>query len=157
MNIRRVLALGAVSFALSLTTACLGDSTGAASSPTVEETTFASSLGVDLTKSVRTANGVYVRDLVSGTGALVNPGDSITVKYTGWLSNGTQFDTNNSYPTKVGVGHVIAGWDEGVPGMRVGGTRQLLIPPALGYGIYQYGPIPGNSVLVFTVQVLGNP
>src|SRR6478672_12162924 len=115
MNIPRLLAFGVMSFALSLTTACLGDSTGAASSATVEQTTFASSLGVDLTKSVRTTNGVYVRDLVSGTGALVNPGDSITVKYTGWLSNGTQFDTNNSYPTRVGVGRVIPGWDEGVP------------------------------------------
>ena len=149
--------LGAVSITLSLVTACLGDSIGVSSSPTVEETTFSPSLGVDLTKSVRTANGAYVRDIAPGTGALINPGDSITVKYTGWLSDGTQFDTQTSYATKIGVGHVIPGWDEGVPGMRVGGTRQLLIPPALGYGVYKYGPIPGNSVLVFNVQVLGNP
>lgn len=161
MKTRRVLALGAVSFALALTTACLGDSLGVSSSTTVEETTFATSLGVDLTKSTRTTNGDYVRDIVVGTGPVIATGDSVSVRYTGWLSNGTQFDTNTSaaapYGVRLGAHGVIPGWEEGLPGMRVGGTRQILIPPALAYGVYQYGPIPGNSVLVFTVQVVGNP
>jgi FKBP-type peptidyl-prolyl cis-trans isomerase FkpA len=161
MNTRRVFALAAVSFAIALTTACLGDSTGVSSSPTVEETTFATSLGVDLTKSTRTTNGDYVRDIVVGTGPVVAVGDSLSVRYTGWLSNGTQFDTNTAavlpFGFRLGANRVIPGWEEGVPGMRVGGTRQILVPPALGYGVYQYGPIPGNSVLVFTVQLIGKP
>jgi FKBP-type peptidyl-prolyl cis-trans isomerases 1 len=160
MNIRRTLALAAVSAAVASTTACLGDSTGVASA-TVETTTFASSLGVDLTKSTKTTNGAYVRDLVVGTGPVVAAGDTISVRYTGWLSNGAQFDSNTSAPTtfgvRIGAHLVIPGWEEGLPGMRVGGTRQILIPPALAYGANQYGPIPGNSVLVFNVQLVGNP
>jgi FKBP-type peptidyl-prolyl cis-trans isomerase len=162
MTSRRALALGAISFALSLTAACtIGDPTGDLIPATVEETTFAASLNVDLTKSIRTANGAYVRDFVVGTGPLVNIGDSISVRYTGWLADGTQFDSNVTmtvpYPFRVGTGTVIEGWDEGIPGMHVGGTRQILIPPGLGYGYSDYYTIPGNSVLVFSVQVVGNP
>jgi len=161
MTKRRLLALGALSFAIALTTACLGDSLGVASSPTVEETTFASSLGIDLSKYTRTTNGAYYRDITVGTGAAVAVGDSINIRYTGWLSDGTQFDSNTSaatpYPSRLDANHIIPGLVEGLPGMRVGGTRQVLVPPALGYGVYQVSQIPGNSVLVFTVQMIGNP
>jgi len=156
----RALALTALAMTLVAVAGCLGDSTGVSSSPTVEETTFASSLGVDLTKSTRTTNGAYVRDLVVGTGKVVASGDSVSVKYSGWLSDGTLFDSNASASTtfsfRVGAGRVIPGWDEGVPGMHVGGKRQILVPPMLAYGVNSYGPIPGNSVLVFNVEVVSS-
>jgi FKBP-type peptidyl-prolyl cis-trans isomerase len=162
MTRHRALAVGIASLALSLTVACtVGNPLDSISPATVEETTFAASLGVDLTKSTRTANGDYIRDFVVGTGPLVALGDSISVRYTGWLSDGTLFDTNSTSPipfgVRLGAGRVIPGWEEGIPGMRVGGTRQILVPPALAYGYYSYGPIPGNSVLAFSVQIVGNP
>jgi FKBP-type peptidyl-prolyl cis-trans isomerase len=139
-------------------TACLSGESTSITENTVEQTTFAASLGVNLSASTRTANGAYYRDIVVGTGATVATGQTISVRYTGWLPNGTQFDSNTSKPTplvfKVGSGEVISGFDEGLVGARVGSQRQLLIPPSLGYGPYDYGPIPGNSVLVFKVEVV---
>ncbi len=151
-----VVALASLSLALA---SCLSstDSTGVTLA-TVETTTFASSLGVDLSASTRTTNGAYVRDIIIGPGAVVTAGQTVGVKYSGYLSNGTLFDSNTGastlLPFTVGARQVIAGFDEGVPGTRVGGTRQIIIPPALGYGLNDRGPIPGNSVLVFTVQVV---
>ena len=125
---------------------------------TIEQTNFASSLGVDLAASTKTASGLYYRDVVVGSGAVVAAGQQLTVHYTGWLANGTQFDSNGPadtpYPFQLGTGAVIQGWDLGVPGMRVGGRRQLIIPPALAYGANGYGPIPGNAILVFMVEVV---
>jgi FKBP-type peptidyl-prolyl cis-trans isomerase len=144
--------------ALIASTACLSGESTSITENTVEQTTFAASLGVNLSASTRTANGAYYRDIVVGTGATVATGQTISVRYTGWLPNGTQFDSNTSKPTplvfKVGSGEVISGFDEGLVGARVGSQRQLLIPPSLGYGPYDYGPIPGNSVLVFKVEVV---
>ena len=138
------------------TAACL-DST-APGSKTVEETNFASSLGVDLAASTKTANGAYYRDLVPGTGTALAVGQTLVVRYTGWLSNGLQFDTNVTKPDpltfKLGAREVIQGFDEAMVGVKVGAKRQLLVPPSLGYGPFDYGPIPGNSVLVFSVEVL---
>jgi len=95
---------------------------------------------------------------VEGTLDLGASGQTIAVRYTGWLANGTQFDSNttlaNPLTFKVGSGQVIAGFDEALVGAKVGSRRQLLIPPSLGYGPYDYGPIPGNSVLVFNVEVI---
>ena len=137
---------------------CLSsDSTGAASA-TVEGATFASSLNANVAASTRTTNGAYVRDISVGTGALVANGQTLQTRYTGWLANGNQFDSNIAnpipFPFRLGRGDVIAGWDEGIPGMHVGGKRQLLIPPSLGYGAYGNGPIPGNAVLVFNVEIV---
>ncbi len=123
--------------------------------------TFASSLGVNLANSTKLASGMYYRNLGSvGTGALVTTGQTLGVKYSGWLANGTLFDSNQSstsvFSFKLGAGAVIAGWDQGIVGMRVGDTRQLIIPPSLAYGATgsSSGTIPGNAVLVFQVQVV---
>jgi len=138
--------------------ACSISGTEPIASASVETTTFAPALGVDLSAMTRTASGVYMRDLVIGTGAVVTSGQQISVRYSGWLANGTLFDTvqPSSPPAtfRIGVGQVIAGWDAGVPGMRVGGKRQLVIPPSQGYGAFGSGPIPGNAVLVFSIDMV---
>ena len=139
-----------------LALAACSDSTGP--SATIEDTNFAPALGVDLSAMTKTSSGLYYRDLVVGAGGLVTVGQQVGAHYTGWLPNGTQFDHNGQgdvpYSFQVGVGRVIKGWDEGVPGMRVGGVRQLVIPPSLGYGSQGIGPIPPNAILVFRVEVV---
>ncbi len=128
------------------------------SEPSIEDTEFASSLGVDLAASTKTASGLYYRDLAVGTGALVQAGTRVNVRYAGYFTNGQMFDQRTAAQAPltftVGAGQVIEGWDEGLVGMRVGGRRQLIIPPSLGYGPDDYGPIPGNSILVFTVELV---
>ena len=106
-------------------------------------------------------------DLVVGTGNQAVVGRAITVHYTGWLfdadkaeSKGNQFDSSvggTPFSFTLGFGQVIGGWDQGIPGMRVGGRRRLIIPPALGYGSQGSGPIPGNRALVFDVELLAAP
>lgn len=131
---------------------CLGDTSTGVINPEVpiESTTFASSLGVNLAASTKTADGMYYRDIRVGTGKTIAAGDSLTVKYTGSFANGTVFNAG-TYGFTI-PGQVIQGWNEGLLGMNVGGSRQLIIPPSLGYGQYDYNGIPGNSVLVFTVE-----
>jgi peptidylprolyl isomerase len=124
--------------------------------PTIESTTFAPALGVNLAASTKTADGVYYRDVSVGNGAAVSAGKTLSVHYTGWLADGSMFDSNvggASFQFILGAGQVIPGWDEGLLGAHVGSTRQLIIPPALAYGPSGYGPIPPNAILVFTVQV----
>jgi FKBP-type peptidyl-prolyl cis-trans isomerase len=103
-------------------------------------------------------SSLVVQDLVVGTGAVAASGDTITVHYVGRLQGGGQFDSsydrNQPYTFTLGTGQVIAGWDQGIPGMRVGGKRRLTIPPSLGYGSQQYGPIPPDSTLIFDVELL---
>lgn len=134
------------------------DSTGGDASATVEETTFASSLGVDIPNSIRTENGAYYRDMVIGTGASVSAGQLLNIKYSAWLSDGTPLagnaGTNTTLPFHLGIHEVISGWDEGIPGMRVGGKRQIIVPPALAYGGGGSGPIPGNAVLVYVIEIV---
>ena len=124
----------------------------------IEETTFAPALGVNLAASTKTADGLYYRDIVVGTGTLITSNHTVGVYYAGQFASGTQFDARQSPATPfsflLGAGGVIKGWDEGVVGMRVGGKRQLIVPPALGYGPIDYQGIPGNSVLVFTVEAI---
>lgn len=145
----------ALVFSVAATAACLDTATPGSS---VEDTEFAAALGVDLAASTKTENGAYYRDLVPGTGTVAAAGRTLTVRYTGWLSNGTEFDSNLTKPDplsfKLGAEEVIDGFDEALVGVKAGGTRQLIVPPSLGYGAYQYGPVPGNSVLVFKVEVL---
>jgi hypothetical protein len=99
-------------------------------------------------------------DLIKGTGAVAKAGDKLTVNYVGLLySNGTEFDSswkrNQPFPVTIGQGAVIKGWDQGIPGMKVGGRRELTIPPALGYGAAGSPPtIPKNATLIFVVDLL---
>ena len=100
-------------------------------------------------------------DTREGTGATATQGRTVTVSYTGWLydpakpeSKGAQFDSSPNFSFQLGVGRVIAGWDQGVVGMKVGGQRRLVIPPNLGYGSQMVGSIPPNSTLVFEIMLL---
>jgi len=128
--------------------------------PKIEDVSYAPSLGVDLTASIKTANGVYYRDITVGGGTLVRSdsgGDTLSITYTGYLRDGTAFDTNvggTLFTFITGSPDVIGGMDEGVRGMRQGGTRQIIIPPALGYGGVRYGSIPPHSILIFTVEAV---
>ncbi len=119
--------------------------------------TFAPGLGVDLTQMTRTSSGLYYQDLVVGTGEEAVEGGRVTVHYTGWLHDGTQFDTSlGGDPATFNLYEVIQGWAEGVPGMKVGGKRKLVVPPHLGYGQAGSPPlIPGNATLVFDIDLLG--
>jgi FKBP-type peptidyl-prolyl cis-trans isomerase FkpA len=131
------------------------DSTSNTTAVPIESTTFASSLNVNLAASTKTASGLYYRDITVGTGTTLAAGQTVGMYYTGYLANGTQFDALNSgspITFRLGSGAVIKGWDEGLVGMKVGGTRQLIIPPSLGYGAAGSGPIPPNAVMVFTVN-----
>jgi peptidylprolyl isomerase len=131
---------------------------GATEVPTIETTSFAPSLGVDLNAMTRTPSGLYYRDLAASDGAVSTNGQRLQMRYAGYLADGTLFDQNTApaapFAFTLGAGQVIPGWDQGVAGMRVGGRRQLVIPPALGYGANRVGPIPANSILVFTVEVV---
>lgn len=100
-----------------------------------------------------------IEDLKEGTGPAVKEGDTVVMHYTGWLEDGTKFDSshdrNQPFETAIGVGYVIKGWDMGVPGMKVGGKRKLTIPHELGYGPYGAGDvIPGFATLIFEVELL---
>jgi FKBP-type peptidyl-prolyl cis-trans isomerase len=101
---------------------------------------------------------LVIEDLVVGTGPTAVIGDTLTVHYVGTLTNGTKFDSSydrgTPYVFQVGAGRVIAGWDQGVPGMKVGGKRRLTIPPSLAYGSQAVGTIPANSTLLFDVDLV---
>ena len=109
--------------------------------------------------TVTTASGLMIEDLAVGDGAAAKHGDHVTVHYTGWLTSGRKFDSSldrrDPFSFALGRGNVIAGWDEGVEGMKIGGKRKLTIPPDLGYGPYGAGGvIPPNATLVFEVELL---
>lgn len=114
---------------------------------------FAASLGIDLDAMTETASGLFVRDDVVGTGEPAVLGDQVTLAYTGWLVDGEEFDSSNAFVVTLGVTNLIAGFTEGVVGMRLGGTRTIVIPADLGYGSQPYLSIPGNAVLVFEFVV----
>ncbi len=97
-------------------------------------------------------------DIKVGNGRVVIGGDHIVIHYLGTLEDGTKFDSSydrgEPFKTRIGVGEVIEGWDMGVVGMKVGGKRKLVIPPALAYGDRSMGAIPANSTLIFEVELL---
>ena len=108
---------------------------------------------------IKTASGLEYWDITVGTGAVAQSGQQVKVDYTGWLTNGKKFDssvgTGHPFELLLGAGQVIKGWDEGIVGMKVGGKRQLRIPPDLAYGAKGYpGAIPPNATLIFDVQLV---
>lgn len=112
-----------------------------------------------MAEPVTTDSGLVYEDTVFGTGAEAKAGRPVAVHYTGWLTDGSKFDSSKDrqepFSFMLGARHVIAGWDEGVQGMKVGGTRKLTIPPELGYGARGAGGvIPPNATLVFEVELL---
>ena len=107
-----------------------------------------------------TDTGLKYEDITEGDGDIATAGQMVTVHYTGWLTDGNKFDSskdrNDPFKFKLGAGNVIRGWDEGVAGMKIGGTRKLTIPANLGYGAQGAGGvIPPNATLVFEVELLG--
>jgi FKBP-type peptidyl-prolyl cis-trans isomerase len=112
------------------------------------------------TSTPTTMDNLKITDITVGTGTIAQNGDKVTVNYTGTFDDGTVFDSSlkpgrTPFDFVLGAGGVIKGWDLGVLGMRVGGKRELVVPPDLGYGASGYGPIPGNATLHFTVELLG--
>lgn len=103
-------------------------------------------------------NQLLIQDTTVGTGAEAVSGATVSVNYIGKLQDGTTFDQSSdhggAFSFTLGAGQVIPGWDQGVAGMKVGGTRVLVIPPSLGYGSQAVGPIPPNSTLIFQVQLV---
>lgn len=111
-------------------------------------------------KTVTTPTGLKYQILQEGTGPVAKSGDKVRMHYTGWLTNGTKFDSSldrdEPFAFTLGSGQVIKGWDEGVAGMKQGEKRKLIIPPDLGYGKRGAGRvIPPNATLIFEVQFLG--
>ena len=111
------------------------------------------------TTTITTPSGLIIDDVTVGSGAEASAGQEVTVHYTGWLTSGEKFDSSKDrgdpFVFPLGGGRVIKGWDEGVQGMKVGGTRKLTIPPDLGYGARGAGGvIPPNATLVFEVELL---
>lgn len=147
----------AARLAVPLALACLawpGAAAGAQELPV-----FAPALGVNLEAMERSNRGVYYRDLVVGDGPVVGSSFTVTIHYTGWLPDGTQFETSrqNGEPVtfKLDDRRIIRGWEEGIRGMRPGGVRQLVVPPPLAYGRRGLPPlIPPEATLVFEVELV---
>lgn len=142
------------------------ESPGPSASPVVPPGTDDFNAGAGLPVTTY-PDGLKVIDFQVGTGAVAVPLENVTVQYTGWLSTGgPPFDSSrapsrSAYTLQIGVGKVIPGWDEGIPGMKVGGKRKLIIPSALAYGTAgQSDPttgaviIPGNATLVFDIELI---
>ena len=134
----------------------IGCASSGASSTAIADTAFERSLQVDLSSMTKSPSGLYFKDETEGRGEVAKQREKVTVRYTGWLSNGTKFDSSESLEFRLSSGPsgVIEGWVVGIEGMHVGGVRRLVIPPELGYRYREAGPIPSGSVLVFRIELL---
>lgn len=122
-----------------------------------EMLTYHPDLQVDVTEMSKRPSGLLLQDVAPGQGDTLGVGRTAVVWYTGWLHDGTEFDSNRGqspFAFEVGAGDVITGWDEGLVGMRPGGKRRLVLPSALGYGEGGSGPIPPYATLVFEVELI---
>ncbi len=131
-----------------------------AGTPKTASKTTASAAGGVTAGTITLSDGLKYEDLKVGDGAVADNGSKVSVHYTGWLADGTKFDSSldrgQPFEFTLGNGNVIRGWDEGVKGMKVGGKRKLTIPPDLGYGAAGAGgTIPPNATLTFEVELLG--
>ncbi len=150
----------AASIALVFASGCLDDGLttpdlGEPSNPATE--TFAPALGVNLAAMTKRSDDLYVQDLVVGTGTEATNGRIVRVFYSGYLVNGTKFESNVGGTTiafRLGERAVIGGWDQGLVGMRVGGKRRLVIGSTLAYGGQGRGTIPPNATLIFDVELV---
>jgi peptidylprolyl isomerase len=157
MSLGMVLLLGTV---LTVPLAACGDGDEEASpTPTTPATQVEGGPPAVSGEPTVTASGLQIIDIEVGTGDSPQSGQTVEVHYTGWLADGTKFDSSldkgQPFSFVLGAGRVIAGWDEGVASMKVDGKRRLIIPPELGYGAGGYPPvIPANAVLTFDVELL---
>ncbi len=112
----------------------------------------------DETATDESVTELVIEDLTVGTGEEAKAGDLVEVHYVGTLTDGTEFDASRNrgqtFSFTIGAGEVIQGWDEGVPGMKVGGVRKLTIPSDMAYGDYGVGSIPGGATLIFEVELV---
>lgn len=121
---------------------------------TAEEVTYAPELGVDLNAMNRLPQGVYWQDIETHPDStIVQLFQVMFVRYSGWLNDGTRFADDLPFNFLLGGGEAISGWDLGLIGMRKGGIRRLVVPPANAYGHFDTGAIPGNTVTVFEIQL----
>lgn len=125
--------------------------------PQVADLTFADTLGIKLDAYTKLPSGLYLRDSVAGTGTTLAAGQTVTIRYTGFFPNGLVFDRReapDSIRFQLGAGQAIAGIDEGLQGMKVGGRRMLIVPWQLGYGRRGAGPVPSYATLLFLVDAV---
>lgn len=126
--------------------------------PVPELVDYDPDLDITIAEMKQLTSGLLYQDDSVGTGDSVMVGNTVAVIYTGWLPDGTEFDSNRSsgqlLTFTVGRGEMIEAFDEGLLGMRVGGRRKLVVPPALGYGESGRGPIPGNAIMVFAIELV---
>lgn len=147
-----------VALTLLMGTGCGGGEAGVPEYPAPRHEATATAPTVDVSAMTRTASGLSFLDMEIGEGEEARSGSTVTVYYTGWFLEGEKFDSSvdrgDTFSFPLGGGRVIAGWDEGVAGMRVGGWRRLVIPPGLAYGSDGRSGIPPNSTLIFDVELV---